>query len=61
MINAGTIWYVARPMAKRFTKKRKTVTSALDPAAAAQQKLHARLRQRADRALRKRRREKSHQ
>ncbi|MBL9017792.1 MAG: hypothetical protein JNL83_26635 [Myxococcales bacterium] len=48
-------------MAKRFTKKRKNVTSDLDPATAAQQKLNARLRQRAERALRKRRRDKSHQ
>lgn len=42
-------------MAKRFTKKPKTATT--DP----QQKMHERLRARAERALRKRRREKSHQ
>jgi hypothetical protein len=47
-------------MSKRFTK-RKATTSSTDPATVAQEKLYARLRQRAVRALRKRRRDKSHQ
>jgi hypothetical protein len=47
-------------MTKRFTK-RKSATSSTDPATIAQQKMNARLRERADRALRKRRRIKSGQ
>lgn len=43
-------------MAKKFTKKPKVTT-----ASTAQDKLNARLRERANRALRKRRRDKSHQ
>jgi hypothetical protein len=60
-IQERTICYVAHPMAKRFTKKRKNVSSGTDTATSAQDKVYARLRARAERALRKRRREKSHQ
>lgn len=47
-------------MAKKFTKRRPAAAST-DTATSAQQKLNDRLRERANRALRKRRREKSHQ
>ena len=46
-------------MSKRFTKKKPA--PAVDAATAAQQKTNARLHERAVRALRKRRRAKSHQ
>lgn len=51
-----TICYLA-PMSQRKFTKRKKVTSLLDP----EQKLLARLREQQARALRKRRRRKSHQ
>ncbi|MDX2086983.1 MAG: hypothetical protein SFX73_03985 [Kofleriaceae bacterium] len=47
-------------MSKRFTKKTAT-KSDLDPATLAQEKMYERLRNRSKRALRKRRRAKSHQ
>lgn len=48
-------------MSKRFTKKKTVATPDLDPATLAQQKTFERLRNRAKRALLKRRRAKSGQ
>jgi len=57
-----TICYLPTIMSKRtFTKKQTAASPDLDPAALAQQKTNERLRRRADRALLKRRRQKSGQ
>lgn len=55
------IWYLAALMSTRKFTKRTVATPDLDPATLAQQKLFARLRERSNRALLKRRRRKSGQ
>ncbi len=56
-----TIWYLVALMSKRKFTKRTVATTDLAPAALAQLKTNERLRRRADRALLKRRRQKSGQ
>ncbi len=55
------IWYLAVLMSKRKFTKRTVATSDLDPATLAQLKMFQRLRERSNRALLKRRRQKSGQ
>lgn len=55
------ICYLAAPMSTRKFTKRTVATPDLDPTSLAKQKMAERLRRRADRALLKRRRQKSGQ